>query len=75
MKDLAKSEASLRQAIELDPKTPEVHTLLADIAFAKGSNEQGKAELRSAIAANPQNVSNYMALCAQYEREGNWEAG
>jgi tetratricopeptide (TPR) repeat protein len=50
-----------------------VHTLLANINFAKGANEQGKAELRLAIAANPRNISNYMTLCAQYEREGNWE--
>ena len=50
-----------------------MHTLLANIAFAKGSTELAKAELRSAIAANPHNIVNYMALCAQYEREGNWE--
>jgi tetratricopeptide (TPR) repeat protein len=73
LKDIPKSEASVRQAIALDPKTPEVHALLADIAFARGSIEQGKAELRAAITANPRNVSNYMALCTQYESESNWE--
>ena len=35
--------------------------------------EEGKAELRAAIAASPQRVSNYMALCVQYEREKDWE--
>jgi tetratricopeptide (TPR) repeat protein len=50
-----------------------VHTLLANIELAKGAVEQAKAELRAAIAANPHNVANYLALCSQYEREGNWE--
>jgi tetratricopeptide (TPR) repeat protein len=74
LKDLTKSEASVRQALALDSKTPEAHTLLANIAFARGAVEDGKSELRTAIAANPQNVANYMALCSQYEREGNWDA-
>jgi len=73
LKDLKNSEANVQQAMALDPKTPELHALLANIAFAKGANEQGKSELRSAIAASPHNISNYMSLCTQYEREGNWD--
>ena len=73
LKDLPKSEASVRQAIALNPNTPEVHTLLANIAFAKRDGEQAKAELRAAIAANSRNIVNYLALCMEYEKEGNWD--
>jgi tetratricopeptide (TPR) repeat protein len=50
-----------------------VHTLLANIALARRDGEQAKVELRAAIAANPRNLVNYMALCMQYEKESNWE--
>lgn len=73
LKDLEKSEASVRQAITLDPRTPDAYTLLANIDFAKGSVEKANINLRAAIEINPRNVANYMALEAQYEKEGNWE--
>ncbi len=73
LKDLEKSEASVRQALTLDPRTPDAYTLLANIDFAKGSVEKAKMNLRAAIEAKPRNMANYMALEAQYEKEGNWE--
>ena len=72
LKDVEKSETSLKQAMALDPKLPEAYTLLADIDLAKGQAEKAKADLRTAIAAKPQKVSNYMTLATQYEKEGNW---
>jgi len=73
MKDIEKSEASVRQALILDPKTPDAYTLLASIDVAMGLIEKAKANLRMAIETNPRNVTNYMALGAQYESENNWE--
>ena len=73
LKDLGKAEASVRQALTLDPKTPDAHTLLADIHLAEGEVDQAKTEFRAAIEANPRNTANYLALEYQYEKEGNWE--
>lgn len=73
LKDFEKSEASVRQALALDPKTPDAYTLLANIHLARGGNEEAKADLRSAIAAHPRSLLNYMTLVTQYEKEGNWE--
>jgi cellulose synthase operon protein C len=73
MKELEKSEVSLRRAITLDPKTPDAYTLLADIDLAKGAVEKAKMDFRAAIDANPRNMTNYRALEMQYEKEGNWE--
>ena len=73
LKDLEKSETSIRQALTLDSRTPDAYTLLANIHFARGAVEEAKADLRSAIAAHPRSLLNYMALVTQYEKEGNWE--
>jgi tetratricopeptide (TPR) repeat protein len=71
--NLQQSEANVREAMKLDSKTPDAYTLLANIEFAQGRNEEAKADLRTAIAAFPHNLVNYMALVTRYEREGNWE--
>jgi tetratricopeptide (TPR) repeat protein len=73
LKDLEKSEASVKQAIALDARISDAYTLLANINFAKGEVEKAKTDLRRAIAANPRNVTNYVVLATQYEKEGNWE--
>jgi tetratricopeptide (TPR) repeat protein len=73
LKDMEKSEANVRQALTLDPKTPDAYTLLANIHLARGAVEEAKADLRAAIAAHPRSLLNYMALVTQYEKEGNWE--
>ena len=73
LKDLDRSEASAKQSLRLDPKTPDGYTLLANIALARGSSEEAKAHLRTAIATHPRNLLNYMTLVTQYEKENNWE--
>jgi tetratricopeptide (TPR) repeat protein len=73
LKDLEKSEASVREALALDPKTPDAYTLLADIHLARGAIGEAKADLRAAIAAHPRSLLNYMTLVTQYEKERNWE--
>jgi tetratricopeptide (TPR) repeat protein len=73
LKDLEKSESSVRRAIALDPRTPGALTLLGNIDMARGAAEAAKADWRKAIAAYPQTLSNYVALGAQYEKEGQWD--
>jgi Flp pilus assembly protein TadD len=70
---LEKSEENVRQAVILDPKTPDAYTLLASVDLARGLIEKAKADLRTAIETNPRNVTNYMALGTQYERDNNWD--
>ena len=48
--------------------------MLANIDFARGSTESAKKNLLAAIDANPQNLTNYMTLVTQYEKEKNWDA-
>jgi anaphase-promoting complex subunit 3 len=57
----------------LDPKTPQAYSLLGNIHLARGATDAAKRDFRAAIAANPRNISNYLALEAQSEREGNWD--
>ena len=59
LKKLEPAEASVRAALKLDPNTPEAYTLLGSIALARGSAEEGKAHLRTAIAAAPRKLVNY----------------
>jgi tetratricopeptide (TPR) repeat protein len=73
IKDLDRAEAGVRKALALDPRTPEAYSLLANIDFARGATEKAKSDLRSAIAVQPLNVSNYVALGAQFEKESNWD--
>jgi tetratricopeptide (TPR) repeat protein len=73
LKDLDKSETSARLALALDPKIPDAYTVLANIDFAHGQVEKGKADFRAAIELNPHNLSNYAGLGSQFEKEGNWD--
>jgi tetratricopeptide (TPR) repeat protein len=73
LKDLNRSEAHLNQAMTLDASTPQAWTLMANIDFARGRTEKGKADLRHAMALSPQTISNYTALGTQFEKEKNWE--
>ena len=49
-----------------------MHALLASIAFAKGLKEEGKAQLRAAIAGDPHHVSSYRRF-ARSTGGGDWE--
>ncbi len=72
LKDLDKAESNVRQAIELDPKTPGAFTLLANIDLARGGGGKAKTDLRLGLEANPRNITNYMALETEYAKESNW---
>jgi tetratricopeptide (TPR) repeat protein len=73
LRDLDKAEDSVTRAVSLDAQTPAAYALLSSIDLARGSVEKAKKHLRKAIAANPDRVSNYLALKDLYEREQNWE--
>ena len=72
LKDLDKSESALKQALALDPATPEAYSLLANIDLARGAVDAAKQDFRKAINLRPRNLSNYLALAAEFEREKNW---
>jgi tetratricopeptide (TPR) repeat protein len=71
--DLQKAEVSVRQAIALDPRTPDAHSLLAEIDLAKGLNAEAVAEFRAAIDSDPHKVSNYLAVANLYKAASRWE--
>ncbi len=73
LKDLDRSEASLKRAMALDPMVPGGRTLLANIDYSRGSIEKAQSDYRSAIDANPRAVANYLALASLYQRQGNWD--
>jgi len=73
LNNLAESRASALRATSLDPESPSVHTLLANIELANGSIENAKGYFRKAIQLNPRSVTNYMALKELYEKEGDWQ--
>jgi tetratricopeptide (TPR) repeat protein len=73
LKDLPNSEASVRQAIEIDGRTPNAYALLARISLGRGSAEQAMIAYRKQIEVDPRQVSNYMALEGLYEKQGDWK--
>jgi tetratricopeptide (TPR) repeat protein len=71
--DLDRSEASVKQAIAIDRKTPDAFGVLAEISRARGDLAQAVTWYKAAIEVNPKKVENYMALEGLYEKQGNWE--
>ncbi|WP_147653900.1 type IV pilus biogenesis/stability protein PilW [Vulcaniibacterium gelatinicum] len=67
--DLAKAEASARQALRLDPTSADAHTLLAVIAERRGQAGRAGEHYRAAADLTPRQgavLNNYGAwLCAQ----------
>ena len=72
-KDFAKSEASARQALALNPQTLDAHALLGAIDAAKGLRERAVKEFKAEIEGHPNNISNYIALAALYSMDGKWQ--
>jgi tetratricopeptide (TPR) repeat protein len=71
--DLDRSEASIRQAIALDGKTPDAYGLLAEISRSRGALDQAIHWYQAAIQQNPGKAENYMALSGLYEQKGQWK--
>ncbi len=72
-KDLAKAEASARQALVLDPQIPNVHAMLAAIDSARGLRDEAVKEFKAELEAHPNSTSNYRALAAMYNMDGRWQ--
>jgi tetratricopeptide (TPR) repeat protein len=59
--------------MQLDPKTLDQYSLLANIDLARGAIDKAQVDFRNAIQANPRNVANYLALARLYQKQGNWQ--
>jgi tetratricopeptide (TPR) repeat protein len=63
------AEPELRTALKMEPKLPELHFLLGELAIYRGDNETGIVELQEEILINPAFAMAYYrlgdALCRQ----------
>jgi len=72
-KDIAKAEASVRQAISLDPEMPDAHSLLGNIDSANGLKDEAAKEFKAEIVTMPSNTPSYLLLASLYSEQGNWK--
>ncbi len=64
------AEASVRQAVKLDPKNAPAHLLLASILQRKGDSAGALAEAQAATQADPKSVRAWLALAGLYYQGG-----
>jgi tetratricopeptide (TPR) repeat protein len=67
------AESELRAAVKMEPKLPEVHFLLGELALFRGDTDAGIAELREEIALNPAFSMAYYRLGDALTRKEMWE--
>jgi tetratricopeptide (TPR) repeat protein len=70
LEDLAESE--LREAIRRDPRLPEAHYLLAQIAIFRSRLDEGLALLRKELAINPAHAMSLYRVGDVYSRQQKW---
>lgn len=71
LEDLA--EASLKQALARDPKLPEVHYLLGQIAVFRSRLDEGLALMRAELALNPAHAMALYWIGDVYSRQARWD--
>ena len=67
------AEAELKQAIEKDPKLPQAHYLLGQMAIFRARYDEGVQLLEREIALNPGNAMAYYKLGDAYTRQLKWD--
>ncbi len=67
------AEAELKQAIEKDPKLPQAHSLLGQIAIFYARYDEGVELLEKEIALNPGDAVAYYKLGDAYTRQLKWD--
>jgi tetratricopeptide (TPR) repeat protein len=72
LEDLA--EAELQQAIKMDPKLPEAHYVLAQIAIFRSRLDEALSLLRDELAINPAHAMALYRVGEVYSRQLKWEA-
>jgi tetratricopeptide (TPR) repeat protein len=72
LEDLAETE--LKTAVQKDPKLPEAHYLLAQIAIFRSRLDEGLALLREELAINPAHAMALYRIGDVYSRQLKWDA-
>jgi tetratricopeptide (TPR) repeat protein len=68
------AEAELKAALQKDPKLPEVHYLLGQIAIFRSRLDEGLALMRDELAINPAHAMALYRIGDIYSRQLKWDA-
>lgn len=71
LEDLA--EAELKEALRVDPKVPEAHYLLGQIAIFRSRLDEGLAQMRQELAVNPAHAMAQYRIGDIYSRQAKWD--
>jgi tetratricopeptide (TPR) repeat protein len=71
----ALAEAELTRAIEKDPKLPQAHALLGQMALFRGRLDEAVSLTEAELALNPANAMAFYQLGDARVRQGKWEEG
>jgi tetratricopeptide (TPR) repeat protein len=66
------AEAALRQALAKDPRLPEVHYLLGQIAVFRSRYDEGVSLMRAELVLNPAHAMALYWIGDIYSRQANW---